>query len=82
MKPSHTQDRHSEGDSTRGRGIGGERGGRRGGGRGGGRGLKLEVAIPTSSGGGMGGERGRGGETGENESATYSSDFTKDSIEG
>ena len=76
LKPSHKQ---NEGDSThdsrRGGGVGG-RGGRE---RSGGRGLKLEVAIPTFSGGRTGG---RGGETEGNESATYSSDFTKDSIEG
>ena len=80
LKPSHKQ---NEGDSIHGNGrMGGGVGGGGGGERSGGRGLKLEVAIPTLSGGRTGGEKGRGGETEGNESATYTSDFTKDSIEG
>ena len=64
---------HGAGGMNRGRGGGG-RG--RGGGRKGGEGpTRLELSIPSSQ--SMG-----GGEKEESTTVTYSSDFSKDSIEG
>ena len=48
------------------------------GGSAGGEGLKLEVAVPTNATGRRGGE----GEVEGSESVTYSSEFSKDSVEG